>query len=67
VSLHRDLADTEFDSDLLVQVAGYDQRHGLLFAPGERQITLPKLSTPCAKAWSHWTTSRPSTQTISVR
>lgn len=39
VCLHRDLADAELVTDLLIRHAGDDQCHDFLFALGERRVT----------------------------
>src|SRR5260370_22951766 len=42
VCLHRDLADAELATDLLIQQPGDDQRHDLPFARAERRVTIPE-------------------------
>src|ERR1700722_3547590 len=55
VRLHRDLADPELATDLLVQPASDDQRHDLPFAAAERGVAVPDrlhllLVTKCSLA-----------------
>src|SRR6266404_9531980 len=42
VCLHRDLADAELATDLLIQQSGDDQRHDLPFARAEGRVTGPE-------------------------
>src|SRR2546423_1572684 len=64
VRLHRDLANPELETDLLIQQAGDYQRHDLLFARGERCITVAqgmylRLVTKCGAASLNGMPDRP--------